>query len=48
MNPQSYRIRKVVVTNKSLLKQKLASSGGVAISLKEATKESLKGLKEIK
>lgn len=48
VNPQSYRIRKVVVTNKSLLKQKLASSGGVAISLKEATKESLKGLKEIK
>ena len=48
VNPQSYRIRKVVVTNKSLFKQKLASSGGVAISLKEATKESLKGLKEIK
>ena len=48
VNPQSYRIRKVVVTNKSLLKQKLASSGGVAISLKEATKESIKGLKEIK
>lgn len=47
-NPQSYRIRKAVVTSKSVLKQKLAPSGGVAISLKEATKESLKGLKEIK
>ncbi|WP_368148202.1 glycoside hydrolase family 97 protein, partial [Bacteroides cellulosilyticus] len=31
-NPQSYRIRKVVVTPKSVLKQKLAASGGVAIS----------------
>lgn len=47
-NPQSYRIRKVIVTNKSILKQKLARSGGVAISLKETTKEELKGLKEIK
>lgn len=47
-NPQSYRIRKVIVTNKSILKQKLARSGGVAISLKETTKEKLKGLKEIK
>lgn len=47
-NPQSYCIRKVIVTNKSILKQKLARSGGVAISLKETTKEELKGLKEIK
>ncbi len=47
-NPQSYRIRRLLVTNKSILKQKLASSGGVAISLKEATQESVKGLKEIK
>lgn len=47
-NPQSYRIRKVVVTNKSVLKQKLAPGGGAAISLKEGTKADLKGLKEIK
>lgn len=47
-NPQSYRIRKVVVTNKSVLKQKLAPGGGAAISLKEGAKADLKGLKEIK
>lgn len=47
-NPQSYRIHKVVVTNKSVLKQKLAPGGGAAISLKEGTKADLKGLKEIK
>lgn len=47
-NPQSYRIRKVVVTSKSVLKQKLAPGGGAAISLKEGTKADLKGLKEIK
>jgi hypothetical protein len=35
-NPQSYNIRKVVVNSKSKLKQKLAASGGVAISIKEA------------
>ncbi|TDO99133.1 glycoside hydrolase family 97 protein [Flavobacterium sp. 245] len=33
-NPQSYNIRKVTVNSKSKLKQKLASSGGVAISIK--------------
>lgn len=47
-NPQSYRIRKAVVTSKSTLKQKLAPGGGVAISLKEGSKEELKGLKEIR
>lgn len=47
-NPQSYRIHKVVVTNKSVLKQKLAPGGGAAISLKEGAKADLKGLKEIK
>lgn len=35
-NPQSYRICKKVVTNKSKLVQKLAASGGVAISIKKA------------
>ncbi|MFW0737749.1 glycoside hydrolase family 97 protein [Flavobacterium sp. T12S277] len=33
-NPQSYNIRKVTVNSKTKLKQKLASSGGVAISIK--------------
>ncbi len=32
-NPQSYKIRKITVTSKTKLKQKLASSGGVAISI---------------
>lgn len=47
-NPQSYHIYKAAVTSKSLLKQKLARSGGAAISIVEATKEELCGLKEIK
>lgn len=34
-NPMSYNIRKVKVTNKTVLKQHLASSGGVAISIRE-------------
>ncbi|MHC0442405.1 glycoside hydrolase family 97 protein [Flavobacterium sp. 3-210] len=33
-NPQSYGIRKITVNSKSKLKQKLAPSGGVAISIK--------------
>lgn len=33
-NPQSYNIRKVTVNSKTKLKQKLAASGGVAISIK--------------
>ncbi len=36
-NPQSYNIRRITVTNKSILKQRLAPGGGVAISLKEVT-----------
>lgn len=44
-NPQSYNIRKVVITSKTVLKQKLASSGGAAISIKEASKEDIKKLK---
>lgn len=47
-NPQSYDIRKVIVTHKSVLKQKLAASGGVAISIKEGSKQEVKGLKRIK
>ena len=33
-NPQSYAIRTVTVTNKTVIKQKLAASGGTAISIK--------------
>ena len=32
-NPQSYNIRKIKVTNKTILKQRLAEGGGVAITL---------------
>lgn len=46
-NPQSYTIRKVIVTSKSVLKQQLASSGGVAISIKEGSKEEMRGLKKL-
>jgi hypothetical protein len=35
-NPQSYTIKKVNVTSKSVIKQDLAPGGGVAISIKEA------------
>jgi hypothetical protein len=34
-NPQSYNIRQMAVTSKTKIKQKLAASGGVAISIKE-------------
>jgi hypothetical protein len=46
-NSQSYTIRKVAVTTKSLLKQGLGAGGGVAISIKEANKEDLKGLRKL-
>jgi hypothetical protein len=46
-NPQSYHIYKVIVNNQSRLAQKLAASGGVAISLKKATANDLKTLKKI-
>lgn len=35
-NPMSYNIRKISVTSKSKLKQRLAPGGGVAISIKES------------
>lgn len=47
-NPQSYNIRKVLVTSKSQLKQQLAPGGGVAISIKEASKDDLKQVKKLK
>lgn len=46
-NPQAYNIRKVVVTSKSKLSQMSAPGGGYAISLKEASKEEIKGLKKL-
>lgn len=47
-NPQSYNIRQVLVNSKSVLKQKLAQSGGVAISIKEIGDQKVKGIKRIK
>lgn len=46
-NPQAYTIRKVLVTNKSKLTQLSAAGGGYAISIIEATKEQMKGLKKL-
>lgn len=46
-NPQSYDIRKVLVTSKSKLRQQLAPGGGVAISIKEGSREENKGLKKL-
>ncbi|NUY80364.1 glycoside hydrolase family 97 protein [Flavobacterium sp. MAH-1] len=46
-NPQSYNIRKVLVTNKSKLSQWVASGGGYAISIVPATSENSKGLKKL-
>jgi hypothetical protein len=37
-NPQSYNIRKIIVNTKTKIKQPLAASGGVAISIKEKDK----------
>lgn len=44
-NPQSYHIYKKIVTYKSKLSQKMAASGGFAISLKKASREELKRIK---
>ncbi|HNW54432.1 MAG TPA: glycoside hydrolase family 97 protein, partial [Bacteroidales bacterium] len=46
-NPMAYKIQKVLVNSKSVLKQKLAPGGGVAISLKKAAKADMKGLKKM-
>ncbi|HEY3403757.1 MAG TPA: glycoside hydrolase family 97 protein [Ohtaekwangia sp.] len=46
-NPQAYAIRKVVVTSKSKLTQWSASGGGYAISIVEADKGQVKGLKKL-
>lgn len=44
-NPKSYAIRKVIISSKTRLKQQLAASGGVAISIKEYDRSESKGLK---
>jgi hypothetical protein len=46
-NPQAYTIRKVAVTNKSKLSQWSAPGGGFAISIVEADKAQLKGIKAL-
>ncbi len=46
-NPQSYSIRKVMITSKSKLKQNSAPGGGYAISIFEADKTAVKGLKRL-
>ena len=47
-NPQAYTIKKVLVTNKSKLKQLSAAGGGYAISIVPVTdKSQLKGLKKL-
>lgn len=46
-NPQQYAIVKYIVTPGSTLRQKLASSGGVAISIRPAGKEEIKKLKKL-
>ena len=46
--PQAYTIKKIVVTNKSKLKQWVAPGGGYAISFEEARAEMIKALKKKK
>jgi hypothetical protein len=46
-NPQAYTIRKVAVTSKSKLSQWSAAGGGFAISIVEADKAQLKGVKAL-
>ncbi|MEG1615479.1 MAG: glycoside hydrolase family 97 protein [Bacteroidales bacterium] len=43
-NPQSYQIRKVIVTNKSKFSQQCAPGGGYAMSITKAAPGDLKGL----
>jgi hypothetical protein len=46
-NPQAYTIKKVLVTNKSKISQFVAVGGGYAISIVEARKTDVKGLKKL-
>lgn len=47
-NPQSYRIYQGIVTSESVLRCPLASGGGAAISVREATHDEVKRLKRLK
>jgi hypothetical protein len=46
-NPQAYSIRKVMLTTKSMLLQYCAPGGGYAISIVDANKDNLKGVKKL-
>ena len=46
-NPQAYIIRKFIVNSKSKLSQFVAAGGGYAISLAEANRDQIKGLKKL-
>jgi hypothetical protein len=46
-NPQAYVIKRGVVTAKSVLKLTAVAGGGYAISIVEATKDDLKGVKKM-
>jgi alpha-glucosidase len=46
-NPHAYVIKKGIVTAKSALKLTAASGGGYAISIIEATRDKLKGVKKL-
>ncbi len=46
-NPKAYQITKVGITNKSKLSQFVAVGGGYAISIKEARKTDMKGIKKL-
>ncbi|WP_261387744.1 glycoside hydrolase family 97 C-terminal domain-containing protein [Chitinophaga pinensis] len=45
-NPKAYTIRKMVVTNKSVLSQQCAPGGGYAISVVEADDAAIKAMKK--
>ena len=47
-NPQAYTIRKGLVDAKTILRLKAAPGGGYAISIVEASKVGIKGLKKLK
>ncbi|HYG20521.1 MAG TPA: glycoside hydrolase family 97 protein [Ohtaekwangia sp.] len=46
-DPQNYQVREFLVTSKSKLKQQLASSGGVAISIRRADNDAFRKLKRL-
>lgn len=46
-NPMAYKITKAIINSKSIIKQKLAPGGGVAISIKKATKTEQKSFKKL-